>query len=76
MTDYFNPLLYQAAKKAAREAREANKPQKGLPRSLRASMDGRGPLKQRDNVLQHIKAFGRLKREDRAALLTEKVPFL
>lgn len=31
------------------------------------------PLRQRDNMLSHVRAFQRLRPEDRNALLTEKV---
>lgn len=56
-------------KQAARRA------EKGEKRGKRAAEGGGQPLplRQRDRMLSHVRAFQRLRPEDRHALLTEKV---
>ena len=55
----------QAAKRVEKAEKRGKRPEPGaqLP-----------PLRQRDAMLSHVRAFQRLRPEDRNALLTEKVP--
>ncbi|KAK9814344.1 hypothetical protein WJX72_004222 [[Myrmecia] bisecta] len=58
--------------KAEKKAQRAQHDKTPTTRRMRSSMTTEGPLRKRDKVLVHIRAFARLKPEDRPALLTEK----
>jgi hypothetical protein len=58
---------------AARRAEKAEK--RGRKPALGGADASPPPLRQRDRMLSHVRAFQRLRPEDRHALLTEKVTF-
>jgi len=60
----------QAARKAERDARAPAPRRPGAERAAAPL----GPLRRRDRVLTHIRAYQRLRPEDRHMLLPDKVP--